>query len=81
MKRRAARSAFRAGAGGKRRWGDALKGGKGGRRKDGGNEVPFSSVRALNQFQFSETKFGTTWRSYSRHFTAFHHKVDLQPLR
>lgn len=61
--------------------GDALKAGKEGRRKDGDNEVPFSSVRALNRFRFSETKFGTTWRIYSRHFTAFRHKVDLQPLR
>ena len=44
-------------------------------------EVPFSSVRALNRFRFSETKFGTTGHIYSRHFTASRHKVDLQPLR
>lgn len=82
VRRRASWSALRAGARGKRRWGgDALKAGKEGRRKDGDNEVPFSSVRALNRFRFSETKFGTTWRIYSRHFTAFQHKVDLQPLR
>lgn len=67
----------RGGAGG----GDALKGGKEGRRKGGDNEVPFSSVRALNRFRFSETKFGTTGHIYSRHFTASRHKVDLQPLR
>lgn len=62
---------------------DALKGGKEGMKKDGDSEIPIPSFskKTWNRFWFSETKFGTTWRTYSRHLTAFQHKVDLQPQR